>query len=1037
MTASRVVRLEGRVSPRQRLDAEQANTMSNSVDWIADLAARYRNYLLGIIALIMVYAIAGFLLAPWLLKKYAVETMQENFGAELTLADVEINPFVLSLRIHGLELDDPAGEAFASIDAAFINFQLSSLFRWAWTFDEFRVTSPTINLERDSDGALNVARFEPRNPPPPDENEQDAGLPRLLVLDFAITDGVVDWHDAVPPEPVDTRFGPVSVAVRDLSTLPERSGEQAVAIRTETAGTLSWRGSLQLNPLKSVGHAAIQGPHFPLASAYVRHDTGFDIVEGDVDAELHYAFATRPDGGFVATIDHLDVGFRDVLVRTFTPESASGTATADRDILSLPSLKLTGGAMRWPEQTVSIQSIDIDDAIVGLFRDESGALNVVRNTGNAPEATETPAEDPVAQNEEGEPPVGGWDVSLERFAVNRLELALEDHSVQPHAVVGVRSLDLAIKNISNVPEQQFPTTLAIEFRAGGTAALNGNITALPRPLLDFDLSVDGASLAAIQPYLEPLADVRVDSGALHANGHLGHSSEEPLAFEGDFDIVDFLMTETDEGSRLGSWAKLHADNLVFSAAASKLEISEIVLDRPYADILIAEDGSANLGRVQKGDVPATEEAAPERPAEEAAAEPVLDVTVGRVVITDGAADFTDRSLPLPFAAAIASLNGDLTTIATTSREPSTVALEGKVDEFGEVRVSGSVTPLDPALNTDLEVVFQNVEMPKLSAYSIPLAGHKIASGRLDLDLGYQVHTSELVGKNKILLRDFVLGEKVEHPGAMSLPLGLAVALLKGPDGRIDIDLPVRGNVDDPEFSYGGLIWKALANLVIKVVASPFAFLANLVGAESSELEYVSFLEGRADITPPEQEKIAKLAEALALRPQLALEISGVVDREADGLALRTAALDRLIEERIAALGGDDEGESMYAEQQREVLEELFEEQAESEDPDQVLEELRAEFTTLTEPADDEEPQEQFDALAYSNELRRRLVELQVVPDEELNALAAKRGVVTEGAILAIDPGLKPRIRMTEPQEVTAEKDGGVRMQVKLTAGDGG
>jgi hypothetical protein len=126
-------------------------------------------------------------------------------------------------------------------------------------------------------------------------------------------------------------------------------------------------------------------------------------------------------------------------------------------------------------------------------------------------------------------------------------------------------------------------------------------------------------------------------------------------------------------------------------------------------------------------------------------------------------------------------------------------------------------------------------------------------------------------------------------------------LLKDPDGKIDVDLPVRGNVDDPEFRYGGLIWKALTNLIIKIVASPFALLANLVGAESSDLEYLVFIEGRTDLTPPEQEKIAKLAEALTMRPALALEISGVVDREADGLAMRTAKLERIVEERIAAM----------------------------------------------------------------------------------------------------------------------------------------
>jgi hypothetical protein len=133
---------------------------------------------------------------------------------------------------------------------------------------------------------------------------------------------------------------------------------------------------------------------------------------------------------------------------------------------------------------------------------------------------------------------------------------------------------------------------------------------------------------------------------------------------------------------------------------------------------------------------------------------------------------------------------------------------------------------------------------------------------------------------------------------MSLPLGLAVALLKDPEGKIDIDLPVRCNVDYPEFRYGGVILKALANLIVKIVASPFALLGNLLGVEASELEYINFLQGRADLTPPEMERAAKIAEALTLRPQLVLEVSGVVDREADGLALQTAKLQQIVDARI-------------------------------------------------------------------------------------------------------------------------------------------
>ena len=189
-------------------------------------------------------------------------------------------------------------------------------------------------------------------------------------------------------------------------------------------------------------------------------------------------------------------------------------------------------------------------------------------------------------------------------------------------------------------------------------------------------------------------------------------------------------------------------------------------------------------------------------------EPAFDVTIGRILVINASATFEDRALPLPFAAKIDELNGQLSTIATSSDEPSEIALEGRVDEFGQVVVSGQITPLAPKKNTNISVDFVNVEMPKFSAYAIRFAGREIASGKLDLKLGYEIRDSELVGENTIMLSDFELGDEVPHPDAINLPLGLAVALLKDSSGRINVDLPVTGDVDNPEFSIAGVLGDA-------------------------------------------------------------------------------------------------------------------------------------------------------------------------------------------------------------------------------------
>ena len=1011
-----------------------------TIKTIASVSRKYQRSIALAGTILVLYALVGFVLAPWLVKKNAIEAVADTLGAELTLENVAINPFTLSLQIDGIALQDPSGAPFLRVQQVFVNFQSSSLFRWAWTFDEIRIDSPEAFLARADDASLNAGFLVPerREPATTEEETLAASAPlRLLIFDFAINNSVINWRDAVPVEPVEARFGPVNIGIAELNTLPDRSGQQDVVITTETNGTLSWSGSLSLNPLMSAGHASIKGSHFPLVSAYLKHEAGFDIADGTVDVELDYGISLRDDGAFDASIANLNFSLHDVQVRTFN--QAFELNEPDREVLQLPLLRLTGGAFDLLERSVSAQTVSIDDANVSLYRDDSGRLNIVppvAGTSAAEDAGESSATESQRSTE------SDWLFKLAEFDINRMVIGLEDDSVDPAASIGNRSLDVSIRDISNEPAAMFPTTVTWLAANAGSISLDGNIGILPAPDISLELRVENLALSDAHPYLQPLADVNLDGGALNFSGKLESSQVDSFSLEGDLEIVDFLITETDEGSRLGSWRALNANKLTLSAANRSLEISEIRLNEPYADILIARDGSINLGRVKKGDEPVADDNAPgdngaqQAEAAEDGGEMPLQVTVGRVVVANAAADFVDLSLPLPFEVKIAELGGELSTISTASAEPSTVSLEGKVDEFGFVRVAGYATPVDLSANTDIKVIFDNIEVPKFSAYTIPFAGREVANGRLDLELGYKVNAGELAGENKLVLRDFELGDKIEHPGAMSLPLGLAVALLKDADGRINIDMPVRGDVNDPEFKYGRVVLKAFGNLITGIAASPFRLLANLVGAESSELEYLRFAYGRSDLTPPELEKTLKIAEALAIRPELRLQLGGVVDREADGAALRTISFDATVERRIASLTAEGAGDGMYAERRLEAIERLYAESGITTDPRAGLAELRAAHTTS--PADNTSAsQAAFDALAYVENLRRLLVERQPLTEQALSDLAIARASNARAAIIGTNAALETRIEIVEPSGVSGSDDEDVRMQLSLTTEDAG
>ena len=336
-------------------------------------------------------------------------------------------------------------------------------------------------------------------------------------------------------------------------------------------------------------------------------------------------------------------------------------------------------------------------------------------------------------------------------------------------------------------------------------------------------------------------------------------------------------------------------------APDGLKVDEVRIAGLGAKVVIYKDRSVNL---MQAVAPATAAPASKPKPEPAAAtvadaEPQFPVTVGRIAFDGGAVDFADLSLVLPFAARIHELSGAVQSISTDRDARALVRLEGRVDEYGLARADGSFRPFRPTSFMDLTVVFRNVDMPTLSAYSATFAGRRIASGRLALDLRYKIDNGKLAGDNRVVLEKFTLGERVEAPGALNLPLDLAVALLTDSEGRIALTVPVSGNIDDPKFSYGEAIRQAVGNLLSRIVTAPFRAIGALFGGGSGEkdMENIAFDPGRATLTPPEREKLARVAEGLGKRPQLRIVAEGQYG-PADRTALRTRDVEAAVATKL-------------------------------------------------------------------------------------------------------------------------------------------
>ena len=974
-----------------------SDTGDNQLIALALSQLNVRKPLPWIVLALVAYTAVGFWLVPFVAKKQLPAIIDADYGLTATVGEIKFNPWSLTLEVTDFQLNDPDEMPLMDFERLFINLQTSSIINWAVTLKELSLTKPEIHVLRYSFDDTNLQRAADAAPYVPTDEEvaADSAPIRLLINEINLIAGSIEFEDRLQSKPFVTTIGPVDVTVNDLNTLPDRSGQQQVSIVTETGASVSWTGSLDLAPLVSAGSLDIQGPLLPIAYRYLEDQLNFEVVGGDVSLALDYKVLTTTDGDFSVAADNIELEIGNA-------EAFDGST--GEQLLNLPALIVSQASLRYPEQTITADAVAINDLHISSWLGRDGAINyseLISDPETKAEAIEleeevieelSTATDESTESSEIPP----WALSIGEFRLNRMSARFEDRSLRNTAQLGIANMDFVIRDISNGQNAMLPFEADITLLTGGQLRWDGNITVVPDIVLDSNLSVQALDIAGAQAYASEVARISIDSGAIDMTASIKSDQDDMLAVRGSLNLNNLAIQDLIKNEPLLNWNKLVIDDLAIGLDANNLEVSRILIDQPYARLIIAKDGSTNFSELMVE----SENAGAAKP--EASAATPMQIQIGETDIRNGDLSFTDLSLPLLFTADIENLEGDFSTISTTSTEPTQLDLQGTIDEFGTARINGSAYVLDPTTNADINVTFLNLNMPTLSPYTAEFVGQKIATGKLAIELGYQFDDGNMLGSNSVVITDFTLGDKVENEDAMRLPLGLAVALLKDKDGVIDVDLEVSGDVDDPEFSMSGIVLKALGNLIAKVASSPFRALGGLVGGDDIDLDLLQFEPGRSELTPPDREKLLKLADALAQRPELLLVIPAVLNPDADKLAMQTDAVDARIDAQMSAGTGRDESPDMFIKRQRKILEKLYKQAV----PDVSIRELRKEYTRVLVEGE----RAKLDAVAYSAELRRRLIGIEPISNTQLEQLAAARAFASREQLLINDPSLSDRVR---------------------------
>ena len=685
-----------------------------------------------------------------------------------------------------------------------------------------------------------------------------------------------------------------------------------------------------------------------------------------------------------------------------------------------------------------------------LTRDSKGKLNIL---GLLPRfaAAGTQAAAPVERA--GAP----WIAVAKSVELSKFGAEVEDQGTG----VKVHVQDLAVK----LEGAGIDFTRAVKFNAGLNLREGGQLSAQGSVVpasgaLEADVRVKQLALAPLQPLLGKYVKLKIAGGSVSAQGRLtagaGGAKSASLRFVGGFDIAGLALNE-ESGELFAAWKSVGTDKLTASYAPNRLEIPELRVVEPNAKLIIENDRSLNAVRllVQPGASGASADAPPPAPAQ--AADDSFPVRIQRLRLQNAKLDFTDLSLRPQFAAKIYELNGVLTGLSSNRDSRSQIEFDGRVDEFGLARIRGELNPFAPRDNTDVNVVFKNIDMVSTSPYTMKFAGYKIAEGKISLDLQYKVRNSQLEGANQIVIDKLTLGERVDSPDALKLPLELAIAILKDSDGRIDLGLPVTGNLNDPQFSYGAVIWKAIGNVLTKIVTAPFRALGSLFGISGEKLEAIDFDPGSYKLLPPEREKLKQVAQVLSKRAQLKLSVPGQYSEAADGAALKARAVRVELAKRagIKLEAGEEPGPlDLRARAMRGALRDLYAERfgaAELDKQKKAAEGSAAASASepaaadiKTETAQDKlpiwqrvgkliqgEPQV-ADASSFYRKLQERLDQTQPLAADDLTQLGAQRA----SAILAAlkEAGVDPaRALAAAPEKVNSDVGKPVPLKLGLAA----
>jgi hypothetical protein len=729
------------------------------------------------------------------------------------------------------------------------------------------------------------------NAPPAPAPPAAAGSPLTVTVtvdEFTIEQTAVRFEDLMRRTLFKTELKPIEVRVQGFTTRPDADANYSFQMASEAAEAFEGAGTFSIQPLRSVGEVKFRAVDLKKYLPYAEDFFRGKILAGQVEARVPYRFA-QDTNGLRAGVTNLGVKLS--ALQVLMPETAE-------QVTHIQEIGFEQVEASLEDRRGRVGLFKADGGSVLVRRQKDGAINllgllaVARTNPPPTEAAPRPAA-PPGGGATNVPAVAlaGWTLNVDEISLAHYTFKVEDLAPAKPATFLLDQLALNLKGASTSPDT--PISVNLNFRLNETAAIAARGTAKLAPVfVDMELAVTNVDLRAAQPYLEPFAALGLVSGALSTAGKVrfqtNDSAAPQLTFAGGVRVTNVVTADQVVFKEFVRWDDLAVTGIDAALGPNRLKIEEVHLVRPKASLLIGADRRPNLALILRKEAAATNAAAATPPAPSATTNSFADLfpmQLGTLKLDRAAFAFTDESVQPQVAVGIEELSGTIKGLSSALDAPAEVDLAGKVDAQSPFAIVGRVNPFPATRLVDLTITNANTQLTPLTGYLEKYGGYPLKKGRVSTSLRYRVEGAALQAENKVQVDQLTLGPHNSSPEATKLPLKLGVALLKDSEGRIDLDVPVKGKLDDPEFSLGPIVLKIVVNMIVKAAASPFKLLGALAGGGGDELSFVAFTPGSTNLADGEFDKLGKLASALAKRPALNLEIEGAIDPVLDREAL--------------------------------------------------------------------------------------------------------------------------------------------------------